>query len=366
MEMDGELEIISYNIRSFGTDKFVTVRDILKICDFLLLQEIWQYESIFVNTVKKDFPGYECVVKSPNSEDQITKGRLSGGVAILYKSNIDCKVEEVKCFSNRVCAIKIFIDKLDILLINVYMPCDTGAAVVEPAEYNEVLAELKQLIICSSSQYVIIAGDFNTDLSRDNAQTKALQSFTNEEKMCLCINHIDSNVPYTHTPINGDNSTIDHVLTTLNLCNAVSKYESYFIHNNFSDHIPLYIKLDINISYCPIIENSIPVKTSWRRCTANDVECYKSYFDHELSKIEYDHNVMGCQDVKCKIHTDHLNYVYDSIIDICKDSSDKFLPKSGKDHTNNKEITGCNEQVKPYLDKSLFWYEIWVQCGKPT
>ena len=40
---------------------------------------------------------------------------------------------------------------------------NTGAAVVEPAEYNEVLAELKQLIICSSSQYVIIAGDFNTD-----------------------------------------------------------------------------------------------------------------------------------------------------------------------------------------------------------
>ena len=107
---------------------------------------------------------------------------------------------------------------------------------------------------------------------------------------------------------------LDHVLTTLNLCNAVSKYESYFIHNNFSDHIPLYIKLDINISYCPIIENSIPVKTSWRRCTANDVECYKSYFDHELCKIEYDHNVMGCQDVKCKIHTDHLNYVYDNII----------------------------------------------------
>ena len=246
------------------------------------------------------------------------------------------------------------------------MPCDTGIVNGELDEYNDVLTELKQLIICSSSQYVIIAGDFNTDLSRANAQTKALLSFTNEEKMCLCINHIDSNVPYTHTPVNGANSTIDHVLTTLNLCNAVSNYESYFIHNNFSDHVPLYIKLNIDISYCPIIENSIPAKTSWRKCNANDVEYYKSYVDHELSKIEYDRKAMCCQNVKCKIHSGQLNYVYDSIIDICKDSSDEFLPKSGNVQANNREIPGWNEQVKPYLDKSLFWHELWVQCGKPN
>ena len=84
MEMDGKLEMISYNIRSFGADKFDTVRELLNICDFLLLQEIWKYEKVFVDIVKRDFPGYECIVKSPNNGDQITKGRLSGGVGILY------------------------------------------------------------------------------------------------------------------------------------------------------------------------------------------------------------------------------------------------------------------------------------------
>ena len=66
------------------------------------------------------------------------------------------------------------------------MPCDTGIVNGELIEYNDVLAELKQLMICSSSEHVVIAGDLNTDLSRDNAQTKALVSFVNEEK-CVFV-----------------------------------------------------------------------------------------------------------------------------------------------------------------------------------
>ena len=247
MDMESELKIISYNIRSFSADKHgikhKTVVDLLEACDFLLLQEIWRYESIFINIIKKDFPGYECIVRSPNSEeDHIRKGRLNGGVGILYKSNINCKVEEVKSNSNRMCALRIVIDKVDIILINIYMPCDTGIVDGELTEYNDVLIELRRLISCSGSQHVIIAGDLNTDLARNNAQTKALLSFVNEEKMCLCINHNESDVPYTHTPIRGENSTIDHALTTLNLCDAVTSYKSQVIANNPSDHIPLYLR----------------------------------------------------------------------------------------------------------------------------
>ena len=50
--MDGKLKMISYNIRRFGDDKFGTVIDLLKACYFLLLQEIWRYESIFVDIIK--------------------------------------------------------------------------------------------------------------------------------------------------------------------------------------------------------------------------------------------------------------------------------------------------------------------------
>ena len=55
-------------IKSFGADKMDTVRDLLNYCDFLLVQEIWKYDRVYIETVKKEFPGYECVVRSPNNE----------------------------------------------------------------------------------------------------------------------------------------------------------------------------------------------------------------------------------------------------------------------------------------------------------
>ena len=74
---------------------------------------------------------------------------------------------------------------------------------------------------------------------------------------------------------------------------------------------------------------------------------------------------MICQNTKCELHTEPLNDIYDSIIEILKDSSDEHLPKSGQSHTENREIPGWNEQVKPFHDKSLFWHDIWLQCGRP-
>ena len=57
--------------------------------------------------------------------------------------------------------------------------------------------------------------------------------------------------------------------------------------------------------------------------------------------------------------------MFDKIIEICKDSSDEYLPKSGQPKTGNREIPGWNEHVKPFHDKALFWHDIWVQCGRP-
>ena len=112
MDKKNKLKFISYNVKSFGPDKYDTVRDLLKCCDFLLIQEIWKYDCIFRETIKKEFPGYECIVRSPNDEAKESLGRLSGGVGIIYKNNIECKVEEIKCMSKRLCALKLMIDNL--------------------------------------------------------------------------------------------------------------------------------------------------------------------------------------------------------------------------------------------------------------
>ena len=175
----------------------------------------------------------------------------------------------------------------------------------------------------------------------------------------------DANVPYTHIPIRSEYSTIDHFITSLNLCDAVKIYEAMFIHNNFSDHIPIYLELDINISYSQMTRNSRESLTNWEKCTTDNVEDYKTCVDNNIVNLDYNSEMLSCRNVKCKIHSEHLKQLHDSIIEICVYASNKHLPKTRDIQTNKNSIPGWNDYVKPYLDKSLFWHEIWLQCGKP-
>ena len=91
---------------------------------------------------------------------------------------------------------------------------------------------------------------------------------------------------------------------------------------------------------------------------------YKSYVDNCLFNLVYNSDAISCRDVKCDMHGEYIKYLYNSIINILNEASNKFLPKTGDNSTSKNIIPGWNERVKPYLDKSLFWHEIWVQCGR--
>ena len=99
----------------------------------------------------------------------------------------------------------------------------------------------------TASQY--FDGDLNTDLTRDTPQTRALRSFVNNEQMFLCIDAECSNIPYTYcSKSNGCKSTIDHFMVTQNLRESIIKYESVFMNSDFSDHVPICLEMQIDVS----------------------------------------------------------------------------------------------------------------------
>ena len=59
---------------------------------------------------------------------------------------------------------------------------------------------------------------------------------------------IDGRLPNT--------STIDHFLVSPNLANEVISYEANDVFNNTSNHIPLTLRLNINIEYHKIYERN--------------------------------------------------------------------------------------------------------------
>ena len=69
----------------------------------------------------------------------LINGRGYGGCSILWKSTLNAKVTPILMHSNRVCAVQISIGLTNIIVFNVYMPCDTGA---NSGMYSEILQEI--------------------------------------------------------------------------------------------------------------------------------------------------------------------------------------------------------------------------------
>ena len=68
---------------------------------FVLRQEHWQYEKQFIEKIKGIKTNIDCVVSSPMNENITNLGRGKGGVAIIWKDSIKCKIENVSCSSKR-------------------------------------------------------------------------------------------------------------------------------------------------------------------------------------------------------------------------------------------------------------------------
>ena len=200
-------------------------------------------------------------------------------------------------------------------------------------------------------------------MSRNNFQSIALETFVKNENVYMCMNSNVANVPYTRS-LNNSISTIDHCIVSSNLINDIYKYETMFIHNNFSDHLPLYLELELELLYVQPPKFSTSSKTNWHKCNDDNIHKYKNYIESELLKIRFDHDAITCKNVNCKKHIDYLNYLYKCIIDICIRASDKFLPSSNN-CKKSKVIPGWNELVQPFLEKSLYCHNIWVQNGRP-
>ena len=59
---------------------------------------------------------------------------------------------------------------MELSLFNMYMPCDKGYVNRDLLEYGDILNEVSEMCNKSVSQFFIMGGDMNTDLSRADPQ----------------------------------------------------------------------------------------------------------------------------------------------------------------------------------------------------
>ena len=364
MDDMNKMSLTSYNCKSLGEDKYKIVKHLIENSTFVLIQEHWQYEKKFIEKVKSIESNIECVVSSPMNENITKLGRNKGGVAIIWKTNIECNIKIIKCISKRLCAIKVIVDEFKFIIFNVYMSTDPGIGNYDVAEYKEVLQEISVILLNADTQIFILGGDWNSDISRNNVQTNTFLSFIEEESLFLCLNFEDAIVPYTFHNDNS-NSTIDHFLVTKNITQYITRYESLFSVDDFSDHVPLKLELNVNINYFKEIPRSFIQSTAWQKCSLGQKQEFVSTLDRLLLQIDIQHGAITCNTVNCETHNDCVRKFYNDIIHFCSEA-DKVLPKTSINTGKNNIVAGWNEYVREHKDEALYRHQIWVDNGKPS
>ena len=138
---------------------------LLKCIDIILIQEHWLLDSTIVK-LERSLQGVYVHGVSGIRETEFRAGRPFGGVAILWKANIKCKISPVQLLSRRMCAISIVIRGIHIVIYNCYMPCDTDHDHDNLTTFNDMLQEISDTSASLDAQHIVIGGDLNTDFRR--------------------------------------------------------------------------------------------------------------------------------------------------------------------------------------------------------
>ena len=332
-----------------------------------MLQEHWLYTSQF--HLFDDICAHKTVLYNGISamDPQVLRhGRPHGGCAILWRADLNYDVCKIDVTSSRlVCVSFNMKDGVKGLLFNLYMPTDDRCNGENLQIYQDVLAEVASICNAHNVQFVFIAGDFNTDMSRKSMFVDELKHFCNNELFTLCSNLDISSVDYTFESMaNRSRSLIDHMLISNNCKDVVSAHFTIDDIENASDHLAVGTHVNID---CEYFNNSAEVnnvkRTAWYKANINDINLYKIELDNLLEKISLSNDCVMCRNFWCHEHTQEIEQLYKEIVNACTSAS-KVIPSTGKGSCK-QAVPGWKQYCESERKVAMYWHNAWKHEGRP-
>ncbi len=304
-------------------------------------------------------------------------GKKHGGTMILWKGNIKHKVTPVPAVSKRLCCLEINLSEtVDVLLFCVYMSCDKRQPSDNLVVYQDSLSEIAFIGEARDSSYIFIAGDLNTDFSRNTPQTWELYQFCINECIVPLCKHNVSTVKYTYESVyNGTRSHIDHKPVTSNLVQFIVKYDVLDDINNSFDHLPVIDEFSVSCEYLCTSKPAPRPKVVWYKANLGDINKYKACIDTHLDGVLGNHNnsAVECRNLNCKDkeHKFQFEQLHNELITACLQSEWTTLPSSRGSafvnpgqHVKHQPVPGYNEFVMNQRERAMLWYWLWKDMRK--
>jgi len=211
-----ECRVVTYNCHGFNQGS-PYLQDLLLSNDIICIQEHWLSSSDFLklSDLNKDFTVIASFAVDSVLGCGVLRGRPFGGLCIFVKSDLIAKLNII-CKSDRL----IVIQMNNLLICNVYMPCD------DLNLFTDILGMISDYIVNKdrSVDHYLVAGDFNCNFLLPGPSNDVFRCFANS---CLLSNTLSGAshgnlVTYRHNTLN-HSSCIDYIFMSSVLCNKLCK-----------------------------------------------------------------------------------------------------------------------------------------------
>lgn len=330
------------------------------------LQETWLYEdgNRFLSKIHEKFNGVG--VSAVNSTNKLVSGRPHGGIAFLWKKDLDVSVEVVQYDDSRIMGLKMKGEHFSMLFVNVYLPfeCDENAP-----EYSHCLGKIMSNLEESTESYAYVLGDFNADPSKGKFWDEVMEYSAEVGLVASDVEFFkgpNQHVVYTYvSESHHTTSWLDHCLCTP-LSHAIIRRYDILTKYAVSDHIPLSLELDCDI--CVKTLNNEKgfggKKVNWSNVSDDDIQTYGELADSLLGQIVCNYETLTCNDTSCNdpLHRDQIDKLYCDISQALCTASDKTLCRDGKD-SKSYVVPGWNEFVKEAHSQARETLLLWASMG---
>ena len=339
------LTVSSFNCKNFKT----STDEIAILCnsnDIILFQETWLLDSEANILAEFDNCFYSQGISSMDTCAKLHKGRPYGGTAIFWKKTLGNICTVIDYGDPRLVGIEINVNGDRILIVNVYLPCDSPE---NSDVFLSYLSKINNIIECFPSPYVYVTGDFNANLLLNESKSicsnfgKELYDFCNQEQLIISDTLFMKNDSYTFISSAHDTvSWLDHVITTSSGHDLIS---SINIDYSFvtSDHLPVTIKLNFNCTHMTEQDQSANRgKIDWPYLSCAEIDSYKSKCIVILSSLAINVDLLNCNDPSCSSedHKQAISCMYQAVIDALVVASVPLNPKNTEHKHNFKPTPG--------------------------
>ena len=364
------LKIISYNCRGLPKDRSKLslrpdVNNLFDTGDIIAFQEThYSKQNIkILNSLHDSFVGFG-VAKVDECEG-ITQGRISGGVAIMWRSELSKFIKTIDLNVNWCTAIEVAMADTKFIILNVYLPYQSHE---NEDLYIEYLGFLKSLIDEMNCTNICIIGDFNANLglSGSNLFAKYMLEFCDESNLKISDKIVLPSNSYSYVSSREGvhfYSWLDHVVSSHDFHSSIDNI-SIAYEMTHEDHIPVFI--DVNINFMPEfshVSNTCTSKIKWDSVSEGCLKKYLNQTDKHLSNINIPVDALCCSDLHCRdsSHSSLIKSFYDEIIQSLNNSSQHIFKKSG----NFKNNPDWSDYVADIYKYSCEIRRLWLDNGKP-